>query len=208
MQTDSLSLQGRKIIEDLAQRYGVSSQAVETLLQAVKAGNGTMAQFNSPELGGMGQWSQGGMTMVGDMFNNALKAKVNGLCSELANFLSQESHSEISFFDPAKTSSSAPWWGGDLGTASTTGSQNNMRYAYFPAARRLAVGIGDDVTIYDTQDHEISGVSQQQGGNASLTFSSQRGLVRVTDLPVVSPKSNSAKAPKPETTTRPNDIFA
>jgi hypothetical protein len=188
MQTDSLSTQGRKIIEELAQRYGVSSQAVLALLRAIMAGNGTMAQFNSPELGGMGQWSQGGMTMVGDMFNNALKAKVDGLCSELARLLSREGHSEMSLFVPAKTSSSAPWWGGDLGTATTTGSQNNIRYAYFPASRRLAVGIGDDVTIYDTQDHEISGVSQQQGGDASLTFSSQRGLIRVADLPVVSPK--------------------
>jgi hypothetical protein len=38
------------------------------------------------------------------------------------------------------------------------------------------------VTIYDTADHEIGGVSQQQSGDASLTFVSQRGLVRVADL--------------------------
>jgi len=193
MPTDSLSPQGQKTIEDLAQRYGVSNQAVETLLRAVIAGHGTMAQFNSPELGGMGQWAQGGMTMVGDMFNTALKAKVDGLCSELANLLNRESRSESSLFVPAKTSSSAPWWGSDdLGAPTTSGSQNNMRYAYFPATRRLAVGIGDNVTIYDTQDHQISGVSQQQGGETSLTFSSQRGLVRVTDLPVISPKNNKS----------------
>jgi hypothetical protein len=164
--------------EELAQRYGVSNQAVMTLLQAVQAGNGTMAQFNIPELGGMGQWSQGGMTMVGDMFNNALKAKVDGLCTELAGLSRREAVA------PAKSDSARDWWGGGLGTASTTGSQNDMRYAYFPAARRLAVGIGDKVTIYDTGDHEISGASQQQGGNTSLTFVSQLGLVRVADLRV------------------------
>ena len=40
-----------------------------------------------PDLGGMGQWSQGGMVMVGDMFNNALKARVDALCAELAGLL-------------------------------------------------------------------------------------------------------------------------
>src|ERR1035441_9025131 len=87
---EELSPEGLKIIEELAQRYGVSTQAVTTLLQAVVAGHGTMAQFSHPELGGAGQWSQGGMTMIGDMFNNALKAKVDGLCSELASLLGRE----------------------------------------------------------------------------------------------------------------------
>jgi hypothetical protein len=30
---------------------------------------------------------RGGMVMVGDMFNHALKAKVDGLCSELSSLL-------------------------------------------------------------------------------------------------------------------------
>jgi hypothetical protein len=59
------------------------------------------------------------------------------------------------------------WWGVDLG-AGAPGSQNNTRYAYFPQARRLAVGIDGHVTIYDTGDHAIGGDSQQQSGNSSL----------------------------------------
>jgi hypothetical protein len=46
-----------------------------------------MAQFDHRELGGAGQWMPGGMTMVGDMFNHGLKAKVDGLCSELSQIL-------------------------------------------------------------------------------------------------------------------------
>jgi hypothetical protein len=42
---------------------------VRTLLFAVSAGGGTLAQFDHAELGGSGQWMSGGMTMVGDMFN-------------------------------------------------------------------------------------------------------------------------------------------
>ena len=79
-----LTPDGRRVVDELAQRHGVSGDAVLTLLRAVAAGNGTSAQFNHPELGGMGQWSQGGMVMVGDMFNNALKHRVDLLCSELA----------------------------------------------------------------------------------------------------------------------------
>jgi hypothetical protein len=31
----------------------------------------------------MGQWSQGGMIMIGDMFNNGLKYRVDSLCNDL-----------------------------------------------------------------------------------------------------------------------------
>jgi uncharacterized protein YidB (DUF937 family) len=47
-----LSAQGQQFIQDLAQRYGVSTDAAITMLYAVMNGNGTMAQFSHPELGG------------------------------------------------------------------------------------------------------------------------------------------------------------
>src|ERR1700687_2283953 len=85
-----LTDQGWQKILDLSQRYGVSTDAVMSLLQSVVNGNGTMAQFSIPELGGGGQWMQGGMTMVGDMFNYGLKSKVDGLCTELSQLLAQQ----------------------------------------------------------------------------------------------------------------------
>jgi hypothetical protein len=204
-----LSEQGRRIMEDLAQRYGVSDEAIMTLLRAVMEGNGTMAQFNHPELGGSGQWMQGGMTMVGDMFNYGLKSKVDGLCTELSNLLAnqppsffmpastqsqsqtqggqpQGGYGEVSLFVPGGGADARHWWPSDLGVPAATGAQNNIRYAYFPAHHRLAVEINAQITVYDTQDHQIGGVSQQQSTDASLSFTSQHGLVRVADLPVVS----------------------
>ena len=77
--TRQLTPKGEQAIRDLAERYGVSLGAVRTLLFAVSAGGGTLAQFDHPEFGGSGQWMSGGMTMVGDMFNYGLKAKVSGL---------------------------------------------------------------------------------------------------------------------------------
>ncbi len=75
---------------------------------------------------------------------------------------------------------------GGLGTPSATGTQNNVKYAYFAGPRRLAVQTGDEVWVYDTQDHQIGGFSQQQGGGASITFTSQFGTVNLGSLAVIS----------------------
>lgn len=189
--------EGQQFIQDLARRYGVSADTVISMLYAVMNGNGTMAQFNVPELGGSGQWMQGGMTMVGDMFNYGLKSKVDGLCVELSNQLMNQP----TYFQPAQSqfqssggttslfvsaAAAGQWWPGDLGSPSSSGGQNNARYAVFPGSRRLAVEINGQVTVYDTLDHQIGGVSQQQGGNDSMTFSSQYGTIYVSSLPVVS----------------------
>jgi len=55
----------------------------------------------------------------------------------------------------------------------------------------LAIDLNGHVTVYDTLDHRISGFSQQQSGGSSLSFSSQHGLVDVTQLPVVGPQASS-----------------
>ena len=67
----------QRIITELAYRYGVSTDAVHTLLQALQESGGRQAQFDHPELGGMGQWSRGGMVMVGSMNDHALKARAS-----------------------------------------------------------------------------------------------------------------------------------
>ncbi len=77
------------------------------------------------------------------------------------------------------------WWPEGLGTPGSVGAQNDMRYAFFPASRRLVIDHGGRVTVYDTADHALSGFSQQQSGDRSLSFSSQHGLVRIADLAIV-----------------------
>lgn len=211
----NLSPEGQHLVEDVARRHGFGVDAVTHMLVAVAQGNGTQAQFNHPEFGGMGQWSQGGMIMIGDMFNNALKARVDGLCSELSRELGSRtlwaapaasqrqsqsgggmpgvqmqsqggSGGDVSLF--VGGGPGGAWWPTELGSPAATGAQNDLRYAYFPAARRLAIDVNGRVTVYDTGDHQIGGVAQQQGAGASFTFTSQLGLVRVADLKVVSPQ--------------------
>jgi hypothetical protein len=177
----NLTPAGQSIVNDLAYRYGISQDAVVQMLVAVNNGSGSMAQFYCPELGGGGQWMRGGMTMVGDMFNHGLKATVDNLCNELSNALANTQMFPVA---PAGTRGSNQWWPGDLGVPFSSGGQNNIRYAVFP--QRLAVESHGQVTVYDTLNHSIGGVSQQQGGDSTLTFSSQFGTIAVNSLPVVS----------------------
>ena len=171
---------GQTIVNNLAQRYGLSQDAVVHMLVAVNNGNGSMAQFNCPELGGGGQWMRGGMTMVGDMFNHGLKNTVDNLCNELAEVLANNQMFPVI---PAGTPGSNQWWPGDLGSPFSSGGQNNIRYAVFP--NRLAIEVNGQVSVYDTLNHNIGGVSQQQGGDSSLTFSSQFGTIAVSSLPLI-----------------------
>jgi hypothetical protein len=173
-------------ISDIARRHGFSEDAAHSLLQSISRGGGSMAQFSHPEFGGMGQWSRGGMIMIGDMFNNGLKARVDALCNDLSAFLQNNPA-------PASAPSSAGgfmqsggnWWPDGLGSPASSGGQNGMRYAYFPSSRRIAIEQNGRVSLYDSGDHQIGGVSQQQSGNQTLAFTSQLGTIRVEDLPHV-----------------------
>lgn len=251
-----LTPEGEKIINDLAQRYSFTPDAVFSMLQSVINGNGSMAQFNHPEFGGSGQWMKGGMIMLSDMFNHNLKHSIGGLCQELANLIAnqpgliqrrsfqsqhqctqQQNNDNVchqaqnssgptgafSLFVPPPAGSSGNWWPEGLPCPSSTGSQNNVRYAYFASLRRLAIELNGHVTLYDTLDHQIGGFSQQQSVGGSITFNSQYGVVDVNSLPIISidnqavqpttdvqPSSSSLKPPSPVTSsaeTREADIF-
>jgi hypothetical protein len=164
-------------ILDIANRHGFSPEAGRVIAEALRHGGGRMAQFNHPELGGMGQWAAGGMIMIGDMFNNALKARVDALCRDIA-----AAPGPLPATAEQQPSQISHWWPDGLGTPSATGAQNDMRYACFPESRRLAVMHAGHVRVYDTGDHRIGGFSQQQSGSQSLTFTGQTGPVRLEDL--------------------------
>jgi hypothetical protein len=201
----NLTGEGTQKVEELATRHNLSASAVKTLLDAIRAGGGRMAQFNHPELGGMGQWSHGGMTMIGEMSNHDLKQRVDALCNDLASMMENEGaplpyaslpsqHHEsnsdskagslaVSQFAPnTAASDQGQWWSSELGSPSSTGGQNDVRYAFFPKKRRLVIQVKNQLSVYDTGEHQITGFSQRQGHDQSLTFTSQHGLISVNDL--------------------------
>ena len=174
---DGLTAEGRTEAEAIGRRHDLPVDAVAVLLAAIRRGGGRQAQFSHPALGGMGQWSRGGGIMIGDMFNHSLKAKVDRLCNELAERIDEDR-----LFAAAPTGDGGDWWPREFGRPSSAGSQNDEAYACFPDAHRLAIRDARGVTLYDTGDHRISGVSQQQGGSRDLSFTSQNGTVRLSDL--------------------------
>jgi hypothetical protein len=110
----------------------------------------------------------------------------------------------VSLFVPEPPGrASGQWWPAELGFPNGSGGQNQVRYAYFSPAHRLAVELNGRVTVYDTLDHQIGGVSQQQGSEGSLTFTSQNGTVSVSELPVVSMDGVLNNAPEPRAAPAP-----
>jgi hypothetical protein len=174
-----------KKLKAIADKHSVSLGTVEHLYEALRASHGGMAQFSHPDLGGHGQWMRGCMTMVGDMFNNALKAKVDALCTELSGLLTSEpAHSDAS--SPSSFVSPKSWWPSELGRPGSTGGQNQLSYAYFPEKNRVLVRDGEAISIFDTTGHDVSGFSQQQQNNIQgLHLSSNQGLIPVLSLPRV-----------------------
>jgi len=186
----NLSPATRERVAEIAGWHGFSAAAAEVMLGAVARGRGAMAQFDHPEFGGAGQWMRGGMTMVGDMFNSALKARVEALCGDLsAVFESDPALARVPGASaPPSAEAAAPggaWWPAGLPAPESTGAQNDVRYAWFAAPRRLAIERAGRVTVYDTLDHRIAGFAQQQSDTSTLSFTSQHGTVDVARLPVV-----------------------
>jgi hypothetical protein len=181
----TMAHQEQQTIDRLAERYAISASAVSAALAALRGGGG-MAQFSHPDFGGMAQWSPG-MTMVGDMFNTDLKAKLDGVCTELTAYLADapagdtraEPDSKVSYRSGAAASD---WWPDGLGAPGAVGSQNDLRYAVFPSSRRLVIDDQGRTTVYDTGDHQIHGVAQAQSSDRTLSFTSQNGLVSVDSL--------------------------
>jgi len=202
----ALTKEGQQHIDDIAAEYSLKTETVESLLKAVINGNGTMAQFNIPELGGAGQWMKGGMTMIGDMFNSTLKTKVEKLCSDLSHLVS----SKVLFEESAGASEdravsngssfgrAGNSWPTVFGSPTSSGSQNNLKYAYFGPVRRLVIEEDGKRTIYDTKHHQITGIAQQQGAGSSYQFTSQEGAVDLGSLSVISEPGADRSQPLPE----------
>lgn len=200
---------GLKVAGELAQRHGFSQEAVIHMMAAMLRGRGGMAQFNHPEFAGSGQWMSGGMMMIGDMFNHSLKARVDALCQAIAAVLaSQPGLLPVGSFQsqmqggvgtmPAVATAGSgdgplfvpdprdTWWPRELGTPTATGSQNDVRYAVFGDSGRLAVEVKGRVSVYDTGEHRLGSVAQQQGPGGVLVFSTPAGTVSLAGLTPIS----------------------
>jgi hypothetical protein len=82
-----------------------------------------------------------------------------------------------------------PWWPPALGDSpDSVGGQNDFRYAYFGRSHRLALQAGaEQVRVYDTTGHAISGAHQEQGtGRSRIVLSTADGELDLSKLQEVS----------------------
>lgn len=173
-------------LDAVAARHGFNRAAVVALWDALRHGGGRMAQFSHPELGGMGQWSSGGMLQIGAMFDHALKARVAAACADLAAAAGDRGSTEPGEGTVREGArDGADWWPGSFGSPSAAGSQNGIRYASFADARRLAVDRDGTITLYDTGRHRIFGVSQSQSRGSHLAFTTDDETVDLEILAIV-----------------------
>ena len=177
----NLSPSGAQLVQDLSQRYGVSTDAVTHMLQAVYNGNGSMAQFSHPEFGGSGQWMSGGMTMVSDLFNTNLKNLVNNLCSEISNSLANH---QTTPFSGSFQSQSQNGSYGQSQAAGQIGSANSLFVPdptgnWWPQDPEHQVQSGHRIILATlTSQTAIAWPSQQEASRGSMT----RWTIRSVDL--------------------------
>src|ERR1700676_1173096 len=104
---------------DRMAKHSVSPAAVQVVLAALRSGGGRMAQFSHADFGGMSQWSPG-MSMVGDMFNTQLKAKLDALqrpCGPSGHVERPLGHAQrgrgsATVHGPGRRTGGLPDWGG------------------------------------------------------------------------------------------------
>jgi hypothetical protein len=173
----------KDVLPEIAQRYQVPEAVVRELYRQLEGSGGTQCQFACPELAGQIQWMPG-MVMVSRPTDKALKARVDGLCCELAAVLSgSDSAAPRAIAENWEhTYGGESWWPASFGHPATSGEQNGMRYAYFPDQRRLLLQQGARIDAYDTTGHHITGAAQQQGRSSTLTFSTDRGQISTSQL--------------------------
>ena len=169
-----LSPAGHDLINGIAQRHGFSFDATMSMLESVINGNGSMAQFNHPEFAGSGQWMRGGMTMVSDMFNNHLKGRVDGLCSELANVVADQPDLVRSGSFQSQSQGSGHHNSGQHQSNHGGGSQQQQGGGSFGAASLFVPGTSNDWWPSDLRFPNSTG---SQNGVRYAYFAQARRLV-------------------------------
>jgi hypothetical protein len=93
------------------------------------------------------------------------------------------------------------WWPPGLVGPSTSGAQNGVRYACFPAERRVVIERNGALEIYDTGAHEIDRVVLQQEPGSRMRFTGQHGPVDLASFQRVTDEEEASAASPSDAST-------
>ncbi len=176
------------ILEESAQRFGFSLPVVQHIWDGLVRSHGKQVQFNSPELGGQGQW-QNGMLMIGDWNNHSLKARLAELIEQLAPLAAQSpafaevpaaqvyarQEQPLGVTDETETTEPEKTL-----TGGWQGTQNGISYVFYPEQSLLALNSGER---YSTAPYFVLGMGQsQQQGRNTLVLLTDQGEIAVDQL--------------------------
>ena len=180
----------RDVIQSVAQRYLIAEPVVRKLFDQLKVSCATACSFDIPELGGMGHWSPGHVTGAPGA-DHSLRMRIDGLCSELAALIqgsetsAPEALTRAAHTAPASGRVDLPagesWWPASFGMPAASGERHGMRFAFFPAAKRLLVQQGARIDAHDTRDAQVTGVAEMSGETTSLMFNTDKGTVKLEE---------------------------
>ncbi|ROO26084.1 SHOCT domain-containing protein [Salinisphaera japonica] len=195
-----------RLVDELADTHEFSRAAIAHLAEAITAGAGDMAMFDHPEFGGPGQWMRGGLILTSRPEDTILTHRIEALCNALSeqarastsDRAPADSWSDVTdIMAPPDTAAMDAWWPAELGTPEATGSGDNLSYAYFRAAGRLAIRERGRLTLYDTGGADIIGIAQSQTDATSETvFTTPEGRLPLAELaPVDAAPAPAAEGP-------------
>jgi hypothetical protein len=174
------------VIPSIAERYHVSIDAAREVERALRATGGRQAQFSHPELGGTGQWMPG-MLMIHAAADRQLRTRVEGLLDEVAAVVRGSDTAAPAALardpdaPPALSRVDLPagesWWPAPYGHPAAQGCQSGIRYAWFPGRCCVLVQVGSRIDCYDTAEHQVRGVGQQQGSSSRLVLTTASGEI-------------------------------
>src|SRR5687768_15679393 len=125
----------KDVIPEIAARYLIPEEKVREIHRQLQANGGTQCQFQCEELGGPVQWMPG-MVMTTRWHDEGLRARVDGLCSEVAAIVRGSGTSAPAALrrDPDTAPSSAcvelpageSWWPAAFGHPAASGAQSGV----------------------------------------------------------------------------------
>jgi hypothetical protein len=132
------------------------------------------------------------MLMIHAGADRQLRTRVEGLLDEVAAVVrgSETAAPAALQRDPGSPAAASrvdlpageSWWPASYGHPTAHGCQSGIRYALFPGRHCVLVQIGSRIDCYDTADHQVHGVGQQQGHSSRLVLSTATGEVPLDRL--------------------------
>lgn len=171
------------LYQQLSNTHHVSVEAIQVLVRALVEGGYRSANFNHPELGGVGKWN-GGDVILGDMSQEALRLKIWRIVQGLLPTLQQTIPPEP--IQEADATFVMPWWNDvTLREPVLKGMFESTTFGYFLEGARVVVKQSEHITHYDASGHLVTDLQMMSGarGQMVLVLQTLSGDIAVSDLP-------------------------